>query len=221
MSDVRLESYNGGVRELPDVCMQCGESAALRKRKKFSWYPQWVWLLLFCGWLPFIIVALVLTKRCTVEASLCEQHKNHWLWRQLLVLGSLLGVIAVGVVAWMAVLAAENDADETLSGLVCGGSVVLLIVWVILAVVVQSTSIRPKEITDRGITLTGVAPAFVEAYERAWRIVPEHLDDVARERWNDSRRGNRNDKPSLDDDRIQPEDDDRRQPPDAFREGPS
>ena len=221
MADVRLESYDGDVLELPDVCLQCGAPATVHKRKKFSWFPPWVWILLFCGWLPFLIVALVLTKRRTIAAPLCEQHKNHWLWRQLLVLGSLFGVIAVGVVTGLAMSATENGDNETLSGLLCGGTVILLIVWVILAVVVQATSIRPKEITDRGIRLTGVAPAFVEAYEEEWRIAPDRLDDLARERWHDPRRAGRSGKPALDDDeRIQPgEDDDRRQPPDTFQEG--
>lgn len=221
MADVRLESYDGGVLELPDVCMQCGEPASVRKRKKFSWFPPWIWILLFCSWVPFLIVALVMTKRRTVEAPLCEEHKNHWFWRQLLVVGSLFGVLAVGVVAWSAVIANEGVDDGGLSGFVCLGAVVLGVLWLILAVIVQSTSIRVKEITDRNMTLTGVAPAFVAAYEETWRVPPQRLDELARERWNSGRRGSGGGRAVRDDERIQADDEDRQQPPDAFREGTS
>jgi hypothetical protein len=221
MADLRLESFKGGMSELPDVCMVCGAPATLRKRKKFSWFPPWIWILLFCSWLPFLIVALVLTKRRTIDVPLCEEHKNHWLWRQLLVYGSLFGVILVGVVAGIAMNENEKGGDVPLSDFLCGGTVILLIVWVILAVVVQVTSIRVKEITDRNIKLSGVAPEFVEAYEQAWHIEPERLDSLAREHWNDPHRASRGGNPTLDDDdRIQPgDDDDRRPPPDSFQEG--
>jgi hypothetical protein len=218
VADVRLESYAGEVLEFPDVCMQCGAPSTVRKRKNFSWFPPWTYLPLFCGGLPvFLIVALIMTKRRTVAAPLCEEHKNHWLWRQLLVVGSLVGVIGV---CFLAAILNDDQGNDPLSGLLCAGSLILLVIWVILAAIVQSTAIRVKEITDSSITLAGVAPAFVEAYEEEWRISPDRLDDSAREYWNADRRGRRGDRPA-DDDRIQSsdEDEERQQPPDAFQEG--
>jgi hypothetical protein len=83
MAVIRLEGRGNEQYDLPEVCMKCGAPAAVRKRKTFSWYPPWVALLLLAGLLPFIIVALILTKRRTVDAPLCEDHTNHWLWRGL------------------------------------------------------------------------------------------------------------------------------------------
>ncbi len=217
MADLRLYSGDERVTALPDLCMQCGEPAALFKRKRFSWFPSWVWILLFvCGLVPFAIVAAVTTKRRTVEAPLCEAHKNHWLARQLLVVGSLFGILLLGGVTW-AVSLDNNARGDDLGGLLCVGSVVMLILWVILAVVVQFNSIRAREITDRDMTLVGVAQEFVNAYQDEWHVAPERLDDLARESWNDSRH-TPSQRPTSEDDRIRPEDD-RQPPPDTFREG--
>lgn len=224
MANLRLHSNESRVTELPDLCMQCGEPAILLKRKQFSWFPPWVWVLLFvCGLLPFAIVAFITTKKRSIEAPLCEAHKNHWLYRQLLVLGSLFGVILVGAVSWVFMLDNDNDfgrgRNNDLGGFLCAGSVLLLILWVIFAVVVQFNSIRAKEITDRDMTLAGVAQEFVRAYEAEWRVDPIQLDDLARQRWNDRRSSPlENRRESDEDERIRLEDDDRPSPSDGFRE---
>jgi hypothetical protein len=220
MAVLRLHSYDRNVVELPDVCMQCGAPATLRKTKTFSWFPGWVWILLFiCNVVIFAIVALFMTKRRTVDVPLCEEHQNHWLWRQMLVLGSLLGVLAIGFAAMVASSEELRQANP-LGGLYCVGSLILLFVWIILAVIVQSTSIHAKEITDRSIVLAGVSKEFVDAYKQAWRVAPEHLDEVVREHWSQGGRASRARRsPAEDTDRIQPaeEDDERRPPPTLSR----
>ena len=222
MAVLRLESYDENVLELPEVCMQCGAPATLRKSKTFSWFPQWVWVLLFvCNVVIFAIVAMIMTKRRSVQVPLCEEHKNHWVWRQLVVVGSLLGLLAVGV-ASVAVLDNEGGNDP-FGGILCAGSLILLVAWVIMAVIVQSTSIRAKEITDRGIVLSGVSPEFIKAYEEEWHVSPERLDDLARQRWNQGRRMPGGERPSIEDsDRVRPADEnEERRPPDTFHEGTS
>ncbi len=186
MSAVCLESYDGRVRDLPELCMKCGAPATLRKDKTFSWYPPWVGVLLLAGLIPFLIVALILTKRSRVEVPLCDRHKGHWMIRQLVVIGSLLFLLAGGFLAFLATV--NNKGNDSLSAAVCIGWVVLMIGWVVLAVMVQSTSIRPKEITDTSITLTSVSELFVAAYEDEWDEERDRLDELARERWERGRR---------------------------------
>jgi len=213
MSILRLDSYNGDVEDLPDLCLKCGAPAALRKNKTFSWYPPWVAVLLLAGLIPFAIVALVLTKRSRVEVPLCEQHTGHWWKRQLLVIGTLLVLLGGGFAVFLATV--DNKGND-LSGLVCMGWVVLMIGWIVLAAIVQYTSIRPKEITDTSITLTGVSDVFAEAYEEE-SDRPERLDELARERWNEGKH-----RPVRDSGRVRraeedDEDDDRHSPPGAYR----
>jgi hypothetical protein len=220
MATLRLESYDGDGMDLPDLCMQCGAPSSLRKNKRFSWFPPWIWILLFvCGLLPFAIVALVMTKRRTVNVPLCEAHKNHWLWRQLVVVGGLLALIGI-FVALLALFDEPGGANkDPLSGMLCLGGAIGLIIWLIAAVIVQSTSIRPKEITDTSITLVGVADVFVEGYEAVWRPAPEQLDKLVREHWNQpNQRSRPSDARAVEDFQRAEEDEGRRPPPDAYHE---
>src|SRR5262245_4993043 len=160
MAEVRLF-----IREaegpLPNLCMVCGREATLVKRKSFSWNPSWVWITLLLGLLPFLVIALILTKRATVEAPLCAEHKYHWAKRTALVLLGLLVVIGVLIVA----ISLTSQPGHVGRSFVWVWFVCLacLLSWVIGAIVASATAIRPTVITDRDITLTRVAPAFVDA----------------------------------------------------------
>ena len=47
--------------------------------------PSWVIIFVFCGLLPFLIVALLTRKTMRVTLPVCDRHKNHWLVRRLFV----------------------------------------------------------------------------------------------------------------------------------------
>jgi hypothetical protein len=164
MSQVLLDRDE--VDDLPRVCMRCGQPSAVVRVRTFSWTPSWVALLLLAGLLPYIIVALILTKRMRVEVPLCAAHKGHWFWRAVLIWGSMLvlGALAILGIAIQAVLADQGGGrgDETFA-YVCWGSIGLLLVWIVIVAVAQQTAIRPVEITDDTITLTGVSPDFRHA----------------------------------------------------------
>src|SRR5579871_4414997 len=101
MASVELESYRGKVRDLPEVCMRCGAPATVVRSRKFSWQPQWVIVLLFFGLLPYLIVAIILTKRARVEVPLCDTHKNHWRWRLFFLIGGPLILVGGGLILWL------------------------------------------------------------------------------------------------------------------------
>ena len=160
MADVRLR-----LREvdgyLPQVCMCCGEPASDTKTRTMSWCPPWVGILILAGLLPWAIVVAILTRRVTVQVPLCEQHQSHWLNRNLLIWGSffLFGLLGLGgIVLGLNLPRQEQDA---VMPFICIGSGVMLLAWVIILVICQQTAIRPKEITDDDITLTGVCGAFI------------------------------------------------------------
>lgn len=164
MAEIRLdlEEADGG---LPDICMCCGEEATVTKTKKMSWCPPWVGFLILVAWPVWLVVMLIMTKRATLQAPLCEQHKGHWFNRNLIVIGSLFLLGGLGALIFvLAVIIPPRGADDY-GPFACLGAVLLFIVWIVILVVVQNTAIRPKEITDHEITLAGVSDAFVEAFE--------------------------------------------------------
>jgi hypothetical protein len=166
MAQIRLHREEVGREQLPAVCMRCGQPATVYKYRTFSWYPPWVLLLLLVGLLPAAIVAMILTKRMYVSIPLCESHKNHWLVRTLLILGSLALVVVLIVCAVIVVSVISDQmgrkGDDAV-GFVCLGGAVLFVLWLVLIGIMQSTAIRPTEITDDTITLSGVSERFINA----------------------------------------------------------
>ena len=178
MARVRLGRYEAEEGRLPPVCMRCGADADGYRRKQFSWHPEWVYALIFVGLVPFIVVALVLTKRMRVRAPLCRAHTGHWLWRTWFTLGSFFVVVVVEVA--LGFLSAELSRRPDLRGAdgwVCAGMALLGLVWLVVVAVVQSTAIRAAEITDRDITLTGVSPAFADEVRETRRRRRRDEDD--------------------------------------------
>jgi hypothetical protein len=160
MATVTLYDDEVDENQLPQVCMRCGAPADLQKRKRFAWRPDWVFYLILVGVLPWLIVHLVLSKYMTVYVPLCNQHKNHWLIRTMIALGGLavvLGSLAVGIVLL------KWAGNELLGAFVCIGALFGLI---FIFEILRSSSIRPSEITDRRITLTGVAEEFRAALRK-------------------------------------------------------
>lgn len=185
MASVRLEVYRGEDLDLPDVCMRCGAPATVRKRRQFSWYPSWVYLLLLLGLLGllvFVLVALMVTKRQWVSVPLCAAHKNHWRWRTSVLLGSFALFVALGFVTYGVMDAASRRGAADFSQWFCVGTVVFLLLWVLLAAELQLTSIRATKVTDHSVHLTGVSEEFVRAWELGGDVRPD-LDEAARQHW--------------------------------------
>ena len=153
---------------LPPVCVRCGADADRTVRRTFSWYPTWVNILILAGVIPWLIVMLLMTKRMTVYAPVCDRHRNHWLTRGILANGAaVLGFVAlIGLMVLGFVLADRNNLnnpDYGLYGLIAG--VVVFVVLIVVAVVVSKGTIRADEITDEEIKLAGVAGEFIDAVE--------------------------------------------------------
>jgi hypothetical protein len=202
MARVNLREPDRHGYDLPDLCMKCGAPAMVYKAKNFSWHPGWVYVLAFFGVLPFVFVALVLTKRMAVSVPLCEAHRNHWLWRYLIICGSFLALFILGLSSLL--LSVEphpgRGARGELTGLVCVGCVLGLVLWLVMAVVLSLTAIRATEITDRSITLSGVCAEFADAfYEERRESAKEEGPAVRARRPQDRNRPRRDDRYRRDD----------------------
>lgn len=88
---------------LPKVCAKCGDQSLetlqnKRRIKELYWVHPAVYILLFCQLLIFLIVYMVLRKKCRVEYSLCpnctSKVRMNWLYVTIAV-----AVLAGGIVA--------------------------------------------------------------------------------------------------------------------------
>jgi hypothetical protein len=142
--------------ELPPICMICGNEAHEVVRKKMSWKPGWVWLLILFGLIPFLLVALMLTKRAVLQAPLCPLHKNHWSNRTLAV---ALGFFAVIGLVFVVILFSAKPWAGFLA-VACLG---LGLVWAIATIFITGTAIRARRINDAEVVLQNVSPDFAYA----------------------------------------------------------
>lgn len=168
MATLTLFGRDGEVTdELPQVCVCCGQKATSIWQKKFSWHPPWVYVLILVHVLIFLIVALVMRKSMTAWLPVCQRHRSPWLWRHLLTAFTLIYLIG-GPIALLilgdALQQQLGRQDNTIVFLWLGWLAGFIAVIVLLLVVNYST-IRPTEITERRLVLAGVSQLFVEGLE--------------------------------------------------------
>src|SRR6185437_12671639 len=96
MAEVRL-NLGEAERGLPMVCMCCGDEATTTVKRTLRWHPGWVYVLILAHVLIYAIVAIIMTKKATINAPLCDRHKGHWFYRNLLIWGCFFLFGSVGV----------------------------------------------------------------------------------------------------------------------------
>lgn len=194
MASIRLDRYEAEDGDLPDNCMCCGEPATERKRRRFTWHPFWVYLFLPLGYVPYVLIAVILTERVRCTTLFCDRHKNHWRWRTWVIWGSFLGILLLGAagVGLASLLADQIDPKqhEYLFGPLCIAIPVLMLCWLISIPLLQLTEIHPSQVTRRSFVLNRVSPKFVEAVHE-YRATYEDDDD-------------RDEEPRPDEPRIRP-----------------
>jgi hypothetical protein len=161
-------------------------------------------ILILTGLLPYIVIAMILTKRQTVQVPLCEQHRGHWRSRTLFLVLSFLGLIGLTVAGAFLSASLDRGGRADTFGLVFLGFGFLLIVWLIIAAVLGKNAIHAGEITDYDIKLVKVSEGFRDAVEdmreahRTRRRTGRYSDDDPEEE--DYRRGPRPPRPPVRDD---------------------
>lgn len=163
MAQVRMWLRDAEAGNLPAVCVCCGSAAVTTKSKQMQWFPPWVYILILAGLLPYAIVASVLTKKARVQAPFCEDHKGHWFNRSALMWGTFFLFLVLSGAGFIFGMNLERHQQDLVMPWVCVGGTVLFTGWLVTVIVCAMTAIRPCEITDREVTLTGVSDAFADA----------------------------------------------------------
>lgn len=130
---------------LPDRCIKCNEPAyGLRLKRKLTWHHPAIYLLIFVAVLIYLIVALILRKRATVEVGLCERHQAK---RRRNVLITWL-LVLLGVAGFIMAVVAE-DGRYLLAG-------AILLLGAIIYGLIAVRVVVPSKIDDKFVWLRGV-----------------------------------------------------------------
>src|SRR5205085_5293988 len=110
---------------------------------------------------PFALVSLMMRKRMRVFAPLCDRHRYMWFRRNLLLIfgfGTLWAVLCLLANSPLNLGRINDLALPQFQFWVVGPS------WLLAGLLLRAWAIRPTEITDETITLSGVSSRFVEAF---------------------------------------------------------
>lgn len=135
---------------LPDRCVKCNEPTQGRLKRKLTWHHPAIYILILVAWLIYLIVALIVRKRATVELGLCDEHlqirrRNIWItW----------ALVLLGVACLFFAIAAEDGRMAPLGLLLLLGGAI----FGIFAARVTA----PTKIDDRFVWLRGVNKDYLD-----------------------------------------------------------
>jgi hypothetical protein len=181
MARLRLGRYEVEEYPLPLRCAKCGGKPAEPQRRRFSWHPSGLALLILLGVIGiilYVVFSSALTKRMTVPLPLCETHRNYWRNRSILLYGGLLAVLVLGSLAFVVAGVVYSMEGESGAFLIAAlGTGALFFVWLFPAAFILTGGIQATEITERSITLVGLSAELVEEVRRDRRGYDEEDED--------------------------------------------
>jgi hypothetical protein len=189
MPTVLLTTHELRTGLLPRLCARCAEptDASVRLTAP-SPLSQMVLatLLTFCPPL-FVVLALLLKKRSSVELPICRPHGDDWRWRDRVTSTTYLWIVCGSyVAAWAVGLFAPIDP-----GVPALAYLFIWMAWMAPAVLRWTRTVRITKVTPWGVRLSGVDQAFVEAL----RVDRARAADPARLPWHGDVRADYDDQP--------------------------
>ena len=143
--------------QLPPQCIKCCAPAdGPPLKRKVTWHPGWVYLLILPGILIYAIVAMAIQEKATIYVSLCQKHRAQRRLNLLVAWGFFVGSLACFFAAAI-VRGRDLPAYLTIAGFF--GILISLIYAVINSRVVQ-----PFKMDAQYVWLKGICPQFVNQF---------------------------------------------------------
>jgi hypothetical protein len=138
---------------LPDRCVKCNAPAnGIRLKRKLSWHHPVLYLLIFGAMVFYLILAMALSKRATIEFGICARH----LQRRRTFMGIGWAMLAAGIL--IPIVAFTYDYPDV--GVLGIGLFIVSVVWLIFA----SKIVTVKKINEHYVWLTGVNEQFLSLF---------------------------------------------------------
>ena len=142
---------------LPDRCVKSNEPATRRLVRKLSWHHPAISLTVLVSPLIYIILALILQKKATIQIAMTDRwfakRRRAMLigWGMVLAsIGMFVGAFAIG----------DNHGDIAMAAVLLSFPVFLTgAIYGMIA----ARMVKPKKIDDNYVWLKGVHPSFLES----------------------------------------------------------
>jgi hypothetical protein len=146
--------------QLPPTCIKCGAPGdGVPMKRKLTWHPWWVYLLILANLIIYIIVAAIVSSRATVYVGVCARHRakrrTHLAIAWLLFLGALVAFFVAGNLG--------RGNDDLVAALVISG-IVMILAALIWAVVISSMICTPYKIDPQYVWLKGAGAEYLAQF---------------------------------------------------------
>ena len=137
---------------LPDRCVKCNAPTEHRLKRNLRWHHPALYILIFGGVLFYFILALVLSKKATINVGLCEAHSTA---RKRDILITWILVLLSFASFYFAVV------SEAMSLLFVG---LALFMGAVIYGIVKARVVAPQRIDDQYVWLTGVHSHYLQEF---------------------------------------------------------
>jgi hypothetical protein len=142
--------------QLPPQCIKCCAPAEGKPlKRKITWHPSWVYILILPGILIYAIVALAIQEKATVYVGLCEKHRA----RRRMHLWIAWGIFFASIACFFMAANAPRNAE----GFWAMAGVFGILIALIYAVI-NSRLIMPTKIDAQYAWLKGFCPQYVNQF---------------------------------------------------------
>jgi serine/threonine protein kinase len=169
-----LDPSNLQANIFPDVCMVCGQDAAVRVTRKIEFQPKWAGALTFAGLvlggIPGIIIAMATTEEIDITCPVCTQHRNHWSrLTHFASIGWIIPLLSGGLGYLTGYLPSTWDPTMDRGASVIGlviGLLAGIALYVIPIVVLNLRQVKCNLQDDNRVVFHRLSPGFASAVRR-------------------------------------------------------
>ena len=136
--------------QMPDRCIKCNTPTSHRLKRNLRWHHPALYILIFGGMLFYVILAMVLSKKATINVGLCEAHAASRK-RDLIITWVL---VLLSFASFYSAVA----TDEMRLLLVA----VILFLGAVIYGMVKARVVSPQKIDDQFVWLTGVNENYLQ-----------------------------------------------------------
>jgi hypothetical protein len=143
--------------QLPPQCIKCCSPIEGKPlKRKLTWHPGWVYILILPGILIYAIVALAIQEKATIHVPLCERHRAR---RRM-----HLWIATIIFFASLACFFMAANARRDMEGFWAMAGFFGILISLIYAVINSRLVVTPDKIDTQYVWLKGACPQFVNQF---------------------------------------------------------
>lgn len=146
--------------KLPYRCLKTNQAADLWLRRKFVWHAPWLYLLiLFPGLLFYILIALIVQRRATIQIPLSREAS----WRRWRGIWTGWGLVLGGIALIFAAIAFQDGRARDLPAWFLIGGLLSIVVGAIVGVITSSI-VSASRIEKEFVWIQGGHPDYLAQF---------------------------------------------------------